>query len=232
MFGWHTMAEIEQAKNHETREKTSKPIPIHIGSELLSAPFFEATVSKKFVHYRSTSDIGNNQPNVLDTMVDRCYPGSNFGPSIRDIYRGLQDPDHGFIVNKWTFLSAIEIDTYMKGYGNSEKIKMIDIAIYYCGMGHILVLAYIPNTDKFFFRFDGGSNVYDREEYYNKYHGDHFEPDRLPMYHNKMDLDKQKLSLKHNFMDQVIDSTKLHVLVQYNYYDVMKNIDPDWVCLC
>ena len=58
------------------------------------------------------------------------------------------------------FISHIKEHNYTNFY---------DIALTYIGMGHILLISYYPTKNNFFFRRDGGSNGYDREEYYNKY---------------------------------------------------------------
>ena len=47
--------------------------------------------------------------------------------------------------------------------------KILDLAVIYCGMGHVIVLSMDKNTQQFFFRPDGGSSGYEREDYFNKY---------------------------------------------------------------
>ena len=46
---------------------------------------------------------------------------------------------------------------------------MLDIAIQYAGMGHIEVLTMDKDTKEFFVRSDGGSNDFEREDYFEKY---------------------------------------------------------------
>lgn len=46
---------------------------------------------------------------------------------------------------------------------------IIDFALIYLGMGHIIVLGMDKQTQKFFFRRDGGSSGYEREAYYHQY---------------------------------------------------------------
>jgi hypothetical protein len=62
----------------------------------------------------------------------------------------------------WIFksLSNITTETYE---------HFIDIAYSYAGLGHVNVLAYHPESKKYFTRMDGGSNGYDREENYKAY---------------------------------------------------------------
>ena len=42
------------------------------------------------------------------------------------------------------------------------QTRMVDFAMRYAGLGHVIVLSYDPEGDKVFARLDGGSNTYDR----------------------------------------------------------------------
>ena len=64
----------------------------------------------------------------------------------------------------YTFMTLNEIIERKNNYEN-----FIDIALKYQGLGHILLISYHIKSNKFFFRMDGGSNGYDRENNYNKY---------------------------------------------------------------
>src|SRR5437588_711809 len=68
-------------------------------------------------------------------------------------------------VNYWYFINYDKLlDCEYKFNG-----KLLDIATAYCGMGHYKILSYIPATDKFCFRIDGGSNDYMRLDNYNSF---------------------------------------------------------------
>ena len=131
------------------------------------------------------------------------------GTSLRDIYRDLTDPDHGFVLGEWSFLSAKEIAERSESY----KPKMLDIGVKYLGMGHVIVISYIPGTDRFFLRRDGGSNGWEREEYYNKYSDSKFVPSEIPVYART----------------QTNKELREPMSVQYSYRDLMHMIDPSWV---
>lgn len=200
---WFFGTKIFETKN------LAKPMIIHIGSNVCEQPFFQPIYGKKnLYHSRSLTfaqrDNENFPGNVLDIVQE-----SLVGPSIRDIYRGLKDQDHGFVINDWCFLSAKEIGSREAVY----KPKMLDFALQYNGMGHIIVISYIPRTDRFFFRHDGGANYWDREEHYKEYSDDKFIPSELPIY-------------DHGILDTKV---KLNMLMQYSYHDMMQIIDPLWI---
>lgn len=195
-------------------------IQIHTGSNLCMAPFFEPDISQNLKYQRSLSSVLSNDKNILDALTECKH---TLGPSIRDIYLGINSWDHGFIVNDWCFFSVKEIDSMMKKHSDQTNKKMIDIALTYCGMGHVIILSYIPNTDKFFFRQDGGANGYEREDNYDRYENENFKPSDLPAYNE---------NISHMCKNQKTkEKNKLQILVQYDYHDLMRIIDPQWIFL-
>lgn len=84
-------------------------------------------------------------------------------PEILKLYK-IIGYDKEYNYKNYTFMTLNEIIERKNNYN-----YFYDIALTYMGMGHILLISYYPTKKKFFFRRDGGSNGYDRQEYYNKY---------------------------------------------------------------
>jgi len=66
-------------------------------------------------------------------------------------------------------------------YGENTKndeIYTVDLAFKYRGMGHILIMFYNRKTGQFLYRYDGGSNGYDREYNYNRLKNYIADPDK------------------------------------------------------
>ena len=231
---FHNIKKIFCRDNGRSNQRTtkSKPIQIHTGSNLITSPFFVPHTGQKLTYTRTYSN-DNSLPNVniLDTVT---LNRSLIGPSLRDLYSGLKDRDHGFVIDKWCFLSAKEIDEHKKAYdqrsftdsSESKRLKMLDIALSYRGMGHIVVIAYIPDTDKFFFRHDGGSNGYERVDYYDQYSDDKFKPSELPIYVREVFTN---INQTLGFYAQ--QDNRIQMLTQYSYHNMMQIIDPKWVFL-
>ena len=100
---------------------------------------------------------------------------------VEQLYLGIKDPSNGFTfeVNGMSisFLSPNEI---MKR--NVFNGKMYDVFIIYAGMGWVKAFYYVPLTNMFGFRMDGGSNGYDREENYKEYSSDEFNPSKFEVF--------------------------------------------------
>ena len=67
-------------------------------------------------------------------------------------------------IKDFTFLSLKEIKERADNFSH-----FLDLGLSYIGMGHVKVLSVSKKDGLFFFRNDGGSNGYEREDNYNKY---------------------------------------------------------------
>ena len=156
-----------------------------------------------------------SQPNILDRIDCKMT-----GPSLRSFYKDVNNPDHSFRIKKWFFSSANEIMLHQNNHGS----KMLDIAVNYLGMGRVVILSYIPLTDKFFFRHRGGPTSYDCEKYDNMYSDDKFVPSELPVYRNSW---FRPLCEQFIWFGWFNKSTNIQfsTLVQYNFIDTMHLVE-------
>jgi hypothetical protein len=75
--------------------------------------------------------------------------------------------------NGWTLFSLKQI--YQRYVDNINAMESgggslwIDIGLVYRGLGHVLTLRMDIRNGELFMQPDGGSNGWEREEYYNKY---------------------------------------------------------------
>lgn len=141
----------------------------HEGSAVIDAPFF--TTQETNVDYMDVDENTEIKNNVLS-----CVNSSLLGPELYDIYSIIKNPDHGFNIGSMVFLSPKEIAERQ----NIFSPKMIDIGLMYMGMGYACVLSYVPKNGTFVVRLDGGSNGYDREDFYKTYKSDEYDPTQFP----------------------------------------------------
>lgn len=121
---------------------------------VIENPFFISEAKDgNYINTNITSNISNEYKETF----------SKLGLSTRILYSFIGE-NKEFFINDFTFLTLQQIHKRINNYD-----YFYDIALKYAGMGHVIVLAYHPKTNKYFLRHDGGANGYERENYYNFY---------------------------------------------------------------
>ena len=87
-----------------------------------------------------------------------------FPLGLRILYGNLKTNQESNI-SGLTFFKFTDIEARFENYKN-----FFDIGVIYAGMGHVIVLSFVKDECKLFFRYDGGANGYEREDNYNYYH--------------------------------------------------------------
>ena len=118
-------------------------------------PFFSYTANS------TISDI--NRPKIMNPECAN-FIISNLPYELQTLYFCINDINTEIKIKDWTFLTLKEMMERSEFYEN-----ILDIGTKYMGMGHIYVLSYDTKNHRFFIRHDGGSNGYDRENYFNHY---------------------------------------------------------------
>lgn len=199
-------------------------LKVHTGSSVLHNPFFVADTHDGIVVERQPLPAehasGDSAPDDTKSSVLDILDAKMIGPAVKAIYRDITDPDHGITVDEWNFLSASEIKKRQDVY----KGKFLDIATRYHGMGWVIVLAYIPETNNFFFRSDGGSSGWDREANFEAYSKDTYIPAKFPVFQAPAGADAQG---KDGSVQKCVDLENKEV--QYTYRDAMRQISETWV---
>ena len=85
---------------------------------------------------------------------------------IKKFYRSIKSSTQEIYVKEWTLFSIDNIYNMLLKH-RENNIHITDIGLKYCGMGHCKVAFYDPQTNMIYYRHDGGSNGWDREERYN-----------------------------------------------------------------
>lgn len=104
-----------------------------------------------------------NRPKIM-TAEHGNFMTSELPYELQTLYFCVNDINTEIKIKDWTFLTLKEMMERSNLYDN-----ILDIATSYMGMGHIKVLAYDTKNHTYFVRYDGGSNGYDREYYFNHY---------------------------------------------------------------
>ena len=107
-----------------------------------------------------------NNKFIIDYNIIEGIPDS-LNRNIITIYNILGSKNKELYLSEWTLMS---INNALKRYDELCKLNrkdIFDIGYKYEGMGHITVLSCDLNSHLLFYRPDGGSNGYDREDNLN-----------------------------------------------------------------
>jgi hypothetical protein len=145
----------------------------------------------------------------ISDILDPKYVGK----SLLKIYEGVKSPNHSILTDYWTFFSVNDLKK------EKDFNKMINIGSKYQGMGWYISIAYIPETDNFCFRIDGGSNDYDRLDNYNFYKSDKYNPVKFIRFDTLPD-EKKNITSNILTVDKLRDFKSGNI--QYTYDDLDK----------
>ena len=122
----------------------------------------------------------------------------------------LSDYDAKPLINKWYFFSINELISHQNNFNG----KFIDVAEWFDSTGLIICMAYIPKTDKFFFRIDGGIDQFSQNFNYDKYSASTYVPSEFPIYGSET----------YNISDPLIHKAYKLNHIQYNFETCMQII--------
>ena len=130
----------------------------------VAQPFFQQDFNK----ITDETKITNETKLITKDDVERLIKDKftcEFPKALKNFF--INKPYASEIYTKeWTIMSLNNIISRFETI-NKDKINVIDIGFKYMGMGHILILFYDPVKKCYFYRYDGGSNGYDRIHNYN-----------------------------------------------------------------
>ena len=115
--------------------------------------------------------VDNNSISITDINLELLEKLNNIKvpKDIQDFLINNNAIDKELYIHNWTIFPINKIIERQYNILNKDSIKnIIDIAFTYMGMGHINVAFYNTQLKKILFRWDGGSNCYDRIDNYNK----------------------------------------------------------------
>ena len=113
-------------------------------------PFFLMDISKKF-------KVGFKDIPELPSSLNRHF---------KLFYEIVSNPKIEVYIGEWIMMSLNEVLENYKQLCSKGQETVFDIGYRYKGMGHIEVIACDLSNHLLFFRNDGGSNGYDREDNY------------------------------------------------------------------
>lgn len=116
---------------------------------------------------------------IIDRSIEKKLNSINLPDEIKKFYIEIGTTLQEIYLREWTFLSLQNIIKMVENY-KKDDIESIDFAYKYLGMGHVKVAFYDPKNKSIFYRNDGGSNGYDRNDNYKN----------LVNFNNSSDLNK------------------------------------------
>lgn len=90
-----------------------------------------------------------------------------FPEDLENLYRYIGNPYVEYYLSKWTIMSLKNVTKRFSIMRKNNQKRVIDFAFAYIGSGHIMVAAVDPIDGQIFYRYDGGSNGYERGDYWN-----------------------------------------------------------------
>lgn len=130
-------------------------------NQVLSNPFFTANPSDISILDHLNSSETSPELTQVETKLRQL---ELLETPLGKLYLLLGQTDLDFVYHHTTCLSLDEISKRYQVYCDNGQTDLLDIGITYHGMGHVNVLTYSRSEQTFFFRMDGGSNGYDRED--------------------------------------------------------------------
>ena len=131
---------------------------------------YDSTLAPFFRRYVNEDTADNNSVSVsnIDLELLEMLNKIKLGKDIQDFLINNNAIDKELYIGNWTFFPINKINERQQIYEEDSIKNIIDIAFTYMGMGHINVAFYDTILKKILFRWDGGSNGYDRVDNYNK----------------------------------------------------------------
>ena len=83
--------------------------------------------------------------------------------SVQLMYKIIGDPKKEVYLGQWIIMPLKRALEQYEFYKTKGQEHIFDIAYEYAGMGHIKMLSCDLKTHQLFYRYDGGSNGYERE---------------------------------------------------------------------
>ena len=149
-----------KSKNYITRKKeTIEKMMTVLNKGYISNDDYNSANEAFFVQNK-------NNKFIIDYNIIEGIPDS-LNRNIITIYNILGSKNKELYLSEWTLMS---INNALKRYDELCKLNrkdIFDIGYKYEGMGHITVLSCDLNSHLLFYRPDGGSNGYDREDNLN-----------------------------------------------------------------
>ncbi len=173
----------------------------------MSIPLIDTTKEGKVLEdpfFRHGASNARLDTNANFKMVELIIPALKDTP-IDTLYKSVPNGQSEFAIGGWTFLSLDEV----KRRFVMHHSKFYSVAVFYRGMGHVNMIGYIPSTQNFFMRPDGGSNDYDREAYYEEYTSNAYKPAKFFRFDKKIN-----------------NTSDLEFNVQYTLSELMNIINP------
>jgi hypothetical protein len=158
-----------EISNLQRKQQTQKKIINVLKNAQISSNNYDSTKKPFFSKDNNVNPFDINidiNVNTDSNLISNKIPLS-LNRNIKFIYKLLNDTKLEIYLGEWTFFSIDKAIEIYDGYCKNGQIKVFDIGYKYMGMGHILVVSCDLDTNLLFFRPDGGSNGYDREDNFN-----------------------------------------------------------------
>ena len=123
----------------------------NIDHSSISQPFFMQSQEISIDHGYNLEQVNN----LLDKIPLPC--------ELKIIYQIIGEVNVEYYFDNWTLMSLNDVYKQYSDFKKEKQERVINVALAYLGMGHIIMISYDPDTKKIYYRRDGGSNGWDRD---------------------------------------------------------------------
>ena len=117
--------------------------------------------------FMKTNEVSNGEIDFNTSDVNKILEKLPLKGYLKTLYQIIGNKKIEYYFEKWILLSLDKVTYIYNNYSLKNQTKIIDFAVIYGGMGHCIVCSYVPKFDKIYFRHDGGSNGYERDDHFN-----------------------------------------------------------------
>lgn len=109
------------------------------------------------------NEVADGETDFKTAEVNEMLENIQLHTSLKRIYQIIGNPAIEYYYNQWTLFSLNKVKEHIDFLAKENQTRFIDFGIIYAGMGHCIMVSYVPEFKKIFYRVDGGSNGWDRE---------------------------------------------------------------------
>ena len=134
-----------------------------VNADSCNEPFFQQA-PQRFDDDDAHRGIDYNVTAVCRVLKERL---PDLPAELTALHKVIGHPHRELYLNDWTVLSLNTLCGQAELLRASGQDRVLDFAILPLGMGHLTVAAMDPEDSRVFFRHDGGSNGYERDDHFN-----------------------------------------------------------------
>ncbi len=109
--------------------------------------------------FMNTKTAGNGDSPPFGERVDALLAETPLPEELRQVYRVIARPDCEHVFGRWILMGLEQVASQYKIRVGHGQRRAVDFALQYEGLGHCQICSYDPQSDRVYYRYDGGSSA-------------------------------------------------------------------------